>query len=481
MELEKLGIRELAELYRKKTVSVVEVISNLYARIKEKDPSIHAFLSLNEESALQQAKEIDGRFALGENLPLLAGVPMAIKDNICQEGTKTTCASRILENFVSPYDATVVKRLRNQNAIFLGKSNMDEFAFGSSTENSAFGPTRNPFNLEYVPGGSSGGSAAAVSAGLAMAALGSDTGGSIRQPASFCGVVGLKPTYGRVSRYGLVAFASSLDQIGPFTRTVEDSAVILKEISGFDPMDSTSAEKEVPDYLRLLNEPVSGLKVGLPKEYFGEGLDGEVAKKIEDVLSIVRNRGVKVSKISLPHTPYAIATYYVLATAEASANLARFDGVRYGFRKDGTESMRQLYEASRDEGFGAEVKRRIIMGTFVLSTGYYEAYYRKAQKVRTLIRQDFENAFGEVDLILTPTSPTPAFKIGEKVTNPLQMYLSDVYTVSTNLAGIPGLSLPIGFIRDRLPVGLQILGPAFAEDNVLRFAHYLEKEVACHN
>ena len=477
MELEKLGIRELAELYRKKTVSVVEVISNLYAKIKEKDPSIHAFLSLNEESAFQQAKEIDGRFALGENLPLLAGVPMAIKDNICQEGTKTTCASRILENFVSPYDATVIKRLRNQNAIFLGKSNMDEFAFGSSTENSAFGPTRNPFNLEYVPGGSSGGSAAAVSAGLATAALGSDTGGSIRQPASFCGVVGLKPTYGRVSRYGLVAFASSLDQIGPFTRTVEDSAVILKEIAGFDPMDSTSAEKEVPDYLRLLNEPISGLKVGLPKEYFGEGLDGEVAKKIENVLSIVRNRGGKVSEISLPHTSYAIATYYVLATAEASANLARFDGVRYGFRKDGTESMRQLYEASRDEGFGAEVKRRIIMGTFVLSTGYYEAYYRKAQKVRTLIRQDFENAFGEVDLILTPTSPTPAFKIGEKITNPLQMYLSDVYTVSTNLAGIPGLNLPIGYVHDNLPIGLQILGPAFAEEQILRFGHYLENEI----
>ncbi|MFH0795637.1 MAG: Asp-tRNA(Asn)/Glu-tRNA(Gln) amidotransferase subunit GatA [Candidatus Omnitrophota bacterium] len=477
MELEKLSIRELAELYRKKTVSVVEVISGFYARIKEKDPSIHAFLSLNEESALQQAKEIDRRLALGENLPLLAGIPMAIKDNICQEGTKTTCASRILENFVSPYDATVIKRLRDRNVIFLGKSNMDEFAFGSSTENSAFGPTRNPFNLEHVPGGSSGGSAAAVSAGLAVAALGSDTGGSIRQPASFCGVVGLKPTYGRVSRYGLVAFASSLDQIGPFTRTVEDSAVILKEIAGFDPMDSTSAEKEVPDYPRLLKEPVPGLKVGLPKEYFGQGLDGEVAKKIEAVLSTVRSSGVKVSEISLPHTPYAIATYYVLATAEASANLARFDGVRYGFRKDGTESMRQLYEASRDEGFGAEVKRRIIMGTFVLSTGYYEAYYRKAQKVRTLIRQDFENAFSEVDLILTPTSPTPAFKIGEKVTNPLQMYLSDVYTVSTNLAGIPGLSLPIGFIRDRLPAGLQILGPAFAEDNVLRFAHHLEQEM----
>ncbi|MBU2495341.1 MAG: Asp-tRNA(Asn)/Glu-tRNA(Gln) amidotransferase subunit GatA [Candidatus Omnitrophica bacterium] len=472
-----MTIKKLAELYRNKKISVVESITGFYNRIKEKDGSIHAFLSLNEAEALRQAKSIDRRIAEGEDLSILAGIPLAIKDNICQEGTKTTCASRILESFTSPYDATVITRLREKDAVFLGKTNLDEFAFGSSTENSAFGTTRNPANPDYVPGGSSGGSAAAVAADFACAALGSDTGGSIRQPASFCGVVGLKPTYGRVSRYGLVAFASSLDQIGPFAGTVEDAAIILKEIAGFDPADSTCVEIPVPDYPALLSGPVSGLKVGLPREYFGEGLENDVAGKIDEVIKMAEKLGLKIREISLPHTTYAIAVYYILATAEASANLARFDGVRYGRRKAGARTMRQLYEESRDEGFGRETKRRIILGTFVLSSGYYEAYYRKAQKVRTLVRRDFEAAFKEVDLILTPTSPTPPFKIGEKVIDPLQMYLSDIFTVSANLAGIPGLNLPVGCVRDNLPVGLQILGPAFAEERVLCLAHHLEKEL----
>ena len=472
-----MTIKKLAELYRKKKISVVEAVTGFYGRIKEKDVSVHAFLSLNEAKALRQAKSVDQRIAKGEDLSILAGIPLAIKDNICQEGTKTTCASRILETFTSPYDATVIKRLREKDAIFLGKTNLDEFAFGSSTENSAFGTTRNPANPDYVPGGSSGGSAAAVAADFACAALGSDTGGSIRQPASFCGVVGLKPTYGRVSRYGLVAFASSLDQIGPFAGTVEDTAIILREIAGFDPADSTCAEVTVPDYPAFLSGPVSGLKVGLPREYFGKGLESDVAGKIDEAIKIAKKLGVEIREISLPHTTYAIAAYYILATAEASANLARFDGVRYGRRKAGARTMRQLYEESRDEGFGRETKRRIILGTFVLSSGYYEAYYRKVQKVRTLIRRDFEAAFKEVDLILTPTSPTPPFKIGEKVIDPLQMYLSDIFTVSANLAGIPGLNLPVGRVRDNLPVGLQILGPAFAEERVLCLAHHLEQEL----
>jgi aspartyl-tRNA(Asn)/glutamyl-tRNA(Gln) amidotransferase subunit A len=472
-----MTIKKLAELYRKKKISATESVTDFYNRIKEKDGLIHAFLSLNEAEALRQAKSVDRRLAEGEDLSVLAGIPLAIKDNLCQEGTRTTCASRILENFTSPYDATVIKRLREKDAVFLGKTNLDEFAFGSSTENSAFGTTRNPANPDYVPGGSSGGSAAAVAADFACAGLGSDTGGSIRQPASFCGVVGLKPTYGRVSRYGLVAFASSLDQIGPFAGTVEDAAIILKEIAGFDPADSTCAEVAVPDYPALLSGPVSGLKVGLPREYFGEGLESDVAGKIDEAIKTAQKLGVEIREISLPHTQYAIAAYYILATAEASANLARFDGVRYGRRKAGTRTMRQLYEESRDEGFGRETKRRIILGTFVLSSGYYEAYYRKAQKVRTLIRRDFEAAFKEVDLILTPTSPTPPFKIGEKVIDPLQMYLSDIFTVSANLAGIPGLNLPVGCVRGNLPVGLQILGPAFAEERVLCLAHHLEKEL----
>ena len=476
MELKDLTIKKLAELYRKKSVSVSEVVSGFYKEIKEKDGAIHAFLSLSEEEALALAGRIDRKISKDEKLSPLAGIPFAVKDNICLRGTKTTCASRILENFVSPYDATVISRLKENDAVFLGKTNLDEFAFGSSTENSALGVTRNPSNFECVPGGSSGGSAAAVAANFSPAALGSDTGGSIRQPASFCGVVGLKPTYGRVSRYGLVAFASSLDQIGPFSKTVEDSAIILKEIAGFDPMDSTSADVPVPDYPALLNAPPDGLKIGLPKEYFGEGLDADVAGKIEEAVEAARKLGVKVREISLPRTPYAIATYYVLATAEASANLARFDGVRYGHRRRPFTNMRQLYEETRSEGFGREVKRRIILGTFVLSSGYYEAYYRKAQRVRTLIRRDFENAFKEVDLILTPTSPTPPFKIGEKITDSLKMYLSDIFTVSANLAGLPGLNLPVGTVRDNLPVGLQILGPAFAEERVFNLAHHLERE-----
>ncbi len=475
MDLKSLTVKRLSQLYRERALSAREVVAGFYKEIKEKDGFIGAFLSLFEEEAFAQAERVDEKIARRETLPPLAGIPFAIKDNICLEGFRTTCASRILKDFVSPYDATVIRRLRENEAIFLGKTNLDEFAFGSSTENSAFGITRNPANLEFVPGGSSGGSAAAVAANFSPAALGSDTGGSIRQPASFCGIVGLKPTYGRVSRYGLVAFASSLDQIGPFAKSVEDCAIILRAIAGFDPKDSTSADLPVPDYPALLNRPVAGLKIGLPKEYFGEGVERDVATKVEEAIATAEKLGVKLKEISLPHTPYAIATYYVLATAEASANLARFDGVRYGYRKK-SPLMRKLYEETRSEGFGKEVKRRIILGTFVLSSGYYEAYYRKAQRVRTLIRRDFEDAFQQVDLIFTPTSPTPPFKIGEKITDPLTMYLSDIFTVSANLAGIPGLNLPVGTVRDNLPIGLQILAPAFAEELIFQLAYQMERE-----
>ncbi|HNQ35168.1 MAG TPA: Asp-tRNA(Asn)/Glu-tRNA(Gln) amidotransferase subunit GatA [bacterium] len=477
MNLEKLTIAELGRLYRERRVSAVEAVAAYFKAIRAKDGLLHAYLSVNESAALAQAEAVDRDRAAGAELPPLAGIPLAIKDNICLRGERTTCASRILENFVSPYDATVIERLRGQRAIFLGKTNLDEFAFGSSTENSAFGVTRNPANPEYVSGGSSGGSAAAVAAGLAAAALGSDTGGSIRQPASFCGVVGLKPTYGRVSRYGLVAFASSFDQIGPLTRSVEDAAVILGAIAGPDPLDSTSVEAPVADYPAGLEAPVSGLRIGLPREYFGAGLDPGVAEGVERGVKILEKLGASVREVSLPHTASAIAVYYVLAPAEASANLARFDGVRYGRRMPEGATMRDLYELSRDAGFGKEVKRRIIMGTFVLSSGYYDAYYLQAQKVRTLIRQDFESAFKEVDLLVTPTAPGPAFRIGSKVTDPLTMYLSDVFTVSCNLAGLPGLNLPVGRTAGNLPVGLQLLGPVFSEELVLRAARALEREL----
>jgi len=436
---------------------------------------VHAYISLDEEGALRKAEEVDARVARGEEVGVLAGVPVAVKDNICIKGMRTTCASKILENFVSPYDATVVEKLKAADAVFLGKTNLDEFAMGSSTENSYFGPTRNPHDPERVPGGSSGGSAAALAAGEAVLALGSDTGGSIRQPASFCGVVGLKPTYGRVSRYGLVAFASSLDQIGPMAKNVKDTALLLNVISGYDPRDSTSAPVEVPDFTKALDEGIEGIRIGLPREYFAEGLEDEVREKVLEAVDILKGEGAEVVEVSLPHTKYAIATYYIVAPAEASSNLARYDGVKYGFRAEGRD-LYEMYCNTRSQGFGEEVKRRIMLGTYTLSAGYYEAYYLKALKVRTLIKQDFEEAFETCDLLATPTSPTVAFRLGEKVADPLTMYLSDVYTVSVNLAGLPGISVPCGS-SDGLPVGLQLIGRPFDEETLLRVAHVVERSL----
>jgi aspartyl-tRNA(Asn)/glutamyl-tRNA(Gln) amidotransferase subunit A len=449
-----------------------------FRRIAHLDGEINAFLTLDRENALARARELDrGRGSLDPARHPLAGVPLAVKDNLCTRGLRTTCASRILEGFVPPYDAHVVELLRRAGAVILGKTNLDEFAMGSSTENSAFGPTRNPWDTARIPGGSSGGSAAAVAAGLCAASLGSDTGGSIRQPAACCGVVGLKPTYGRVSRYGLVAFASSLDQIGPFSRTVEDAAILLKAIAGHDRRDSTSAPLPVPDYRAALGAGPGGLRIGLPAEYFQEGISPEVERAVREAIGVLRDLGASVEEISLPHTGYAVATYYLLATAEASSNLARYDGVRYGHRAAGTGDLAAMYRETRREGFGAEVKRRIMLGTYALSAGYYDAYYRKAQKVRTLIRQDFDRAFARVDLVVAPTAPTTAFRLGEKTGDPLQMYLSDIYTIPVNLAGLPAVSIPCGFAAG-LPVGLQVLGPPFGEERVLAVAHHLERALA---
>jgi aspartyl-tRNA(Asn)/glutamyl-tRNA(Gln) amidotransferase subunit A len=411
----------------------------------------------------------------------MMGMPLAIKDNICTEGVLTTCASRMLGNFVPPYDATVIRKLREQGYVLLGKTNLDEFAMGSSTENSAYGSSRNPWNLHCVPGGSSGGSAAAVAADECAAALGSDTGGSIRQPAAFCGVVGLKPTYGRVSRYGLVAFASSLDQIGPITKDVTDAALLLGVIAGHDPLDSTSADAPVPDYLKALKKKdLKKLKVGVPVEFFAEGIDPEVEQSVRAAIEELKSLGGEIVEIQLPRTDAAVATYYVIATAEASSNLARFDGVKFGLRAKETRDLLDLYMKTRQEGFGPEVKRRIMLGTYALSAGYYDAYYGKAQAVRTLIRQDFDAAFKEVNLIVTPVTPTPAFKLGEKIEDPLQMYLSDIYTISVNLAGLPAISVPCGFSRAGLPIGLQLIGRAFEEDTLLRAAHAYEQSTQWH-
>ena len=407
----------------------------------------------------------------------LEGIPISIKDNICTKGIPTTCASKILENFIPPYDATVIERLKNAGAIIIGKTNMDEFAFGSSTENSAFGPTKNPYDYLRVPGGSSGGSAASVGADLCFASLGSDTGGSIRQPACFCGVVGMKPTYGRVSRYGLIAFASSLDQIGPITKNVKDNALLLKIISGRDIFDSTSIDIKVPDYLKFLEGDLKDMKIGIPKEYFVEGIDKEIKNKIFEILKIMENLGANIEEISLPHTSYGIATYYIIATAEASSNLARFDGVKYGYRSKNYKNLIEMYMKTRGEGFGNEVKRRIILGTYVLSRGYYEAYYLKAQKVRTLIKNDFEEAFKKVDIIITPTTPELPFKLGEKKDDPLKMYLSDIFTVNVNLSGLCALNLPVGFSSSNLPIGIQIIGSYFKEEIILKVAKKIEDEI----
>src|SRR5258708_5603113 len=455
--------------------TATSVVEEFYRKIEAEDGDIHAYLALCGERALQQSARMDDLAGRGEPLPPLAGVPIAIKDVMVTKGVRTTAGSKILDNFVPPYDCTAVARLEAAGAIVLGKTNCDEFAMGSSNENSAYGPVRNPRDKTRVPGGSSGGSAAVVAAGTAVAALGSDTGGSIRQPASFCGVVGLMPTYGRVSRYGLIAFASSLDHIGPLTKTVKDAAIILRTIAGRDPLDSTSADVPVPDYVEELGKPVKSLKIGVPKEYFGEGLDPEVRASVEAAIEQLRKSGCEIVPISLPHTSYAIPTYYVIATAEASANLARYDGVRYGYRSPNARTLSEMYRKSRDEGFGPEVKRRIMLGTYALSSGYYDAYYLKAQRFRTLLAPDFEEAFRQVDAIVTPTAPTPAFKLGEKADDPLAMYLADIFTVTADLAGIPGISVPCVQTKTGLPIGLQVLGKHFDESSVLRVWHAVEQ------
>jgi aspartyl-tRNA(Asn)/glutamyl-tRNA(Gln) amidotransferase subunit A len=433
--------------------------------------TLNAFLEIDREGALRQASELEKRAAAGP----LWGVPIAIKDNICVRGLQASCGSKILGDYHPPYNATVIERLLKAGAVVIGKTNCDEFAMGSSNENSAFGPVRNPWDTTRVSGGSSGGSAAAVAAGIVPIALGSDTGGSVRQPASLCGVIGLKPTYGRNSRYGLVAFASSLDQVGVFAREVEDAARVLGVIAGRDPHDSTTADVPVPDYAASLTGELKGLRLGFPRTLFGKGLDDEVKKSVESVVDVYRDLGVEIVDIELPHAGYAIAVYYIIATAEASSNLARFDGVRYGFRAEETPELRQMYSRTREEGFGPEVKRRIMLGTYVLSAGYYDAYYRKAQQVRTLIKNDFLNAFQRCDAFITPTSPTPAFAIGEKVDDPLAMYLNDIYTVTANLAGVPGISMPCGLSSNRLPIGFQLLGPYWSEPMLFKLAHGYEQ------
>ena len=457
-----------------KTISACELTAEFYSRIEKRNPELNAFLTLSPERAYAQADRVDGLRTSGKQLPPLAGVPVAIKDVISTRGIRTTCASRILENYVPPYDATAVARLEEAGAVILGKTNCDEFAMGSSNENSAFGPVRNPVALDRVPGGSSGGSAAAVAAQLAVGALGTDTGGSIRQPGALCGIPALMPTYGRVSRYGLIAFASSLDRIGPFATTVSDIAAFLAVISGRDENDSTSASVPVPGFSAEIQKSVEGTRIGIPVEYFGEGMDSEVRQKVENGIEVFKELGCRTVNLSMPHTDYAIATYYIVANAEASSNLARFDGVRYGLRVDGS-SLREMYKKTRGRGFGTEVKRRIMLGTYALSSGYYDAYYLRAQKVRSLITRDFTEAFEKVDVIVTPTSPSPAFRIGERMDDPLSMYLSDIYTVTGDLAGVPAISIPCGVTSNRLPIGLQIFAPPFMEARILQLAHAFEQ------
>lgn len=475
MNLALLTIETARSAVQGRETTAVALAEAHYAKIEKDDAQIGAFLALSKERALAKAAEIDALAAKGEELPPLAGVPVGIKDVMVTRVVRTTAGSKVLGNYIPPYDCTAVARIEAAGAVVLGKLNCDEFAMGSSTENSAWRPVRNPHDLTRVPGGSSGGSAAAVAANMAAATLGSDTGGSIRQPASFCGVVGLMPTYGRVSRYGLIAFASSLDHIGPLTKTVKDAAIVLRTIAGRDPMDSTSADVAVPDYVAELEKPVRGLKLGVAKEYFGEGLDAEVRNAVEAAIQKLAKLGCEIVPVSLPHTKYAIPTYYIVATAEASSNLARYDGVRYGYRARAARTLPEMYRRSRDQGFGPEVKRRIMLGTYALSAGYYDAYYLKAQKVRTLLTQDFDEAFKKVDAIVTPTSPTAAFKLGEKVDDPLAMYLADIYTVTADLAGIPGISVPCGKTKEKLPIGLQILGKHFEEATILRVANAYEQ------
>jgi aspartyl-tRNA(Asn)/glutamyl-tRNA(Gln) amidotransferase subunit A len=472
-------IAELHELLHKKEVTVSDLVGESFKRISEVDEKVQAFLTLNEEQARQTAKTLDNKLNTDETKGLLFGMPIGIKDNIVTKNLRTTCASKILENFDPIYDATIMQKLHQAETITIGKLNMDEFAMGSSTENSGFQKTKNPWNLETVPGGSSGGSAASVAAGEVLFSLGSDTGGSIRQPAAYCGIVGLKPTYGRVSRFGLVAFASSLDQIGPMTRTVEDNAYLLQAISGHDPMDSTSANLEVPNFVQSLTGDIKGLKIAVPKEYLGEGIQEEVRQSVLNALKVLEKMGATWEEVSLPHSKYALAAYYLLSSSEASANLARFDGVRYGYRTPNADNLIDMYKKTRAEGFGDEVKRRIMLGTFALSSGYYDAYYKKAQKARTLIKQDFENVFEKYDVIVGPTTPTPAFKIGEKTADPLTMYANDILTIPVNLAGVPGISVPCGF-SNGLPLGLQIIGKHYDEANLYRVAHAFEQATDYH-
>lgn len=476
-----LSAYEIKEKIKRREITANEVVEDLFERINSKELLIKAYISLDKEGALLKAKEIDRKLSNGDKVGQLAGIPVALKDNICTAGIETTCASRILENFIPPYDAFVVKRMKKEDAIIIGKTNLDEFAMGSSTENSAFQITMNPWNTECVPGGSSGGSAAAVAADMAFMALGSDTGGSVRQPSAFCGNVGFKPTYGRVSRYGLVAFASSLDQIGTVTKNVTDAALLLQVISGHDGCDSTSAKVTIPNYVDTLNNIDENLKIGVPKEFFDEGVNSEVKSALMNALDIYKENGAEIISLSLPHSGYAIATYYIIATAEASSNLARYDGVRYGRRRQLSEdTIIDMYSRVRAEGFGSEVKRRILLGNYALSAGFYEAYYLKASKVRNLIKNDFEEAFKRVDCVVCPTCPTPAFKIGEKITDPLEMYLSDIYTIPANLVGIPGISIPCGFTSTGMPIGMQILGKHFGEEKILKVAKLFENKTNFH-
>jgi aspartyl-tRNA(Asn)/glutamyl-tRNA(Gln) amidotransferase subunit A len=480
MEPANLTIHELSEKLGRSETTAVKIAESVFRRIDSVEPRIQAYTTVARDQALRQAEAADRRIRSGKDVTALTGIPVAVKDNLCTEGIRTTCSSRILENFRPPYNATVIRKLQDAGAVIIGKTNLDEFAMGSSTENSGFTVTRNPWSEDRIPGGSSGGSAAAVSADLCAGALGSDTGGSIRQPAAMCGVVGLKPTYGRVSRYGLVAFASSLDQIGPLAKDVTDCAILLRIIAGHDPLDSTSADREVDDPVRTLRDSVEGLRIGIPKEYFIEGTDPEVSGAVRESIRILEKLGAKTVEIRMPHTAYAIASYYILATAEASSNLARYDGVRYGYRTEASRDLLEMYLQSRREGFGPEVKRRIMLGTYALSAGYYDAYYRKAQCVRTLIKGDFDAAFKSVDAIVTPTAPTAAFRIGEKSEDPLQMYLSDIFTISVNLAGVPAVSVPCGFTSERLPIGLQFIGRPFDEATILRLAHAFEGATEWH-
>jgi aspartyl-tRNA(Asn)/glutamyl-tRNA(Gln) amidotransferase subunit A len=479
VELFRLSISEVIHLLETKEVSAQDVINAVFQRIDAVEDRVKAYVTLTREKALKMAEEAQKEINAGTPGTMLRGIPLAVKDNMCTKGIPTTCSSKMLSNFIPPYESTVTSRLRENGYVLTGKTNMDEFAMGSSTENSGFHVTGNPWNLERIPGGSSGGSASAVAADECIAALGSDTGGSIRQPAALCGVVGMKPTYGRVSRYGLVAFASSLDQIGTLTKNVRDTALLMNAISGHDPRDSTSAPLPVPDFTGVLDKDIQGIKLGIPKEYFIEGIDKDIESAVYAAIKKLEGLGATPVEVSLPHTEYAIAAYYILATSEASSNLARYDGVKYGLRAEGRDLM-DMYLNTRARGFGSEVKRRIMLGTYTLSSGYYEAYYKKAQQVRTLIKQDFEDVFRQVDLLVTPTTPTPAFRIGEKTADPLQMYLSDIFTISVNLAGLPAISVPCGFTPDNLPIGLQCIGKHFDEETVLRVAHAYEQSTDWH-